>query len=168
MPNHVVNEIIFHNVGLSTQMRLVDALCDERSNIDFEKIVPLPLNIWWGSVGSKHSVFPDNALNWCAKNWGTKWNAYRHKPTETTSDSITFVFETAWSTPYGWLVAVFNKFKLPFEYNTFSEGEERARSGKFWIVGDGVEWDESPAKEETHRRMHLLQWGVEQFDEEPA
>lgn len=168
MPNHVINELIFRNVDAGQQASIAAKLCDDDGNVDFERLVPIPPNVWLGNVGQKHQKLGENALDWCRDNWRTKWNAYSHKPIERTNDSITFRFETAWSPPYGWLVAVFNVIKLDFEHNWLDEGAERGWEGK-WLrsafdgSGFADPWTEEPASDAMQRHLHKLRWGVEEF-----
>ena len=129
MPNHVINELIFRGCDAARQSAIAAKLCGDDGNVDFERLVPIPPNVWLGSVGQKHEKLGANALDWCRENWRTKWNAYSHKPIERTADSITFRFETAWSPPYGWLVAVFNVLKISFDHNWLDEGAARGWSG---------------------------------------
>ena len=174
MPNHVVNELIFRDVPQETRQLIIDTICDEKGDVDFEKLLPMPLNAWRGSVGSNHEkAFPQNGMDWANKNWSTKWNAYSHKPTETTDDSITFRFETAWRPPYGWLVAVLNTLKISFEHNWLSEGESVGHRGT-WKYGkpaapfSDYEWKEEVEEVGTplQRHLHLLQWGCEEFPDD--
>jgi hypothetical protein len=171
MPNHVVNELIFRGTDRATQALILSKLCNDRGEVDFEILVPSPINIWLGSVGRIHTdTFPDTHLDWARKNWGTKWNAYSQKPTEQTEDTLTLRFETAWRPPYGWLVAIFNTFKCSFEHNWFSEGEDRGRAGKWNYAGlddlDGLSsWEETDADDDLQKHLHVLQWGVENLEE---
>lgn len=170
MPNHIINELIFRGVSSEQQETILAAACGQDGNVNFEIIVPLPLNIWWGNVGSQHEkTFGRTALAWSRENWGTKWNAYSHQPTERTADTLILRFETAWSPPYPWLAAIFNKLSLPFEHNWLDEGASRGRSGVFTICDRmGPDWREDEATDEMHRHLHKLHWGVEEFeDEEP-
>lgn len=171
MPNHVVNELIFRGVDADAQARIIASTCNAEGAVDFEILVPLPLNMWWGSVGQNHErAFKRTALDWCTENWGTKWNAYSHKPTEQTSDSLTLRFDTAWGPPYPWLAAVFNSLKIGFDHNWFSEGEEHGHHGVFdWSkMADlgGSPWVEALADDALHRHLHVLRWGVESFPED--
>lgn len=166
MPNHVINELIFRGVTAGTQARILGACCNTAGGVDFEVLVPLPLNTWWGSVSREHErAFGRTALDWCRENWGTKWNAYDCHDPERTSDSLTLRFDTAWAPPYPWLAAVFNHLKLGFEHNWFSEGEDRGHHGVFdWSAMDLLgkqPWIEEPASDELQRHLHKLRWGVE-------
>jgi hypothetical protein len=171
MPIHVVNELIFNNADAATQARVLAAACGRDGKVDFEVLLPLPLNMWWGNVGSNHEkTFKRTALDWCVEHWGTKWNAYDHKPIEQTQDTLTLRFETAWSPPYPWLAAIFNGCKVSFDHNWLDEGAERGVHGIFDFTQvdriTGQPWREEPASDDLHRHLHKLHWGVEQFDEE--
>lgn len=171
MPNHVTNEIIFRGVDRAAQEKIVAIICNADRKVDFEVLVPLPLNMWWGSVGTKHEkAFKRTALDWALENWGTKWGAYQQRATLCDDSSITFCFDTAWSPPYPWLAAVFNSSKLSFEHNYFNEGEDWSVSGVFdYSKRDdlfGAPWNETRATHEVHKRLHVLKYGCESFPPE--
>lgn len=175
MPNHVLTEIRFKNVDADQQGAILALARGPESPIDFGTLLPIPSNIWQGNVGTKHSVFPGTALDWCRANWTTKWNAYgidqggRYQTIATTDDTLVLTFQTAWSTPYGWLLALWHIGELPFEYSYIDEGAVRAKSGFFAAYSDEFSaepWAEVEADEAEHRRMHKLMWGVEEFTED--
>jgi hypothetical protein len=173
MPNHVVNELVFRDVNPGTQGRIQMALCGATDKVDFEVLVPAPLNMWWGSVGIRHEQkFKRNHLDWARENWGTKWNAYQHRAIVRTDDSITFCFDTAWSPPYPWLAAVFNSLKLSFEHNWMTEGDNIGMCGYFNAAEAekdwGDPWVENPAEAGEQKRLHVLRWGVESFPDDDA
>ena len=171
MPNHIINEIIFHNVNKEKQSELLASLCNAEQKVDFEILVPIPLNVWMGSVGTRHEkAFRRTALDWSRDNWGTKWNAYSHKENKATESTLILTFETAWAPPYPWLAAVFNHFKIGFEHNWLDEGRERGIHGVFdWSkmnVFLGDPWTEIEADDELQKHLHFLHWGCESFEEE--
>lgn len=177
MPNHVINEVIFRNIDAETRATLLANIKNVAGEIDFEILMPAPLNIWCGGVSTRHSVFPGNHLDWARANWGTKWNAYgldeggKYKSILQTEDSLTLTFQTAWRPPYGWLIAIFNRFKINFEHNWLDEGAARGNSGKFdyAALDDRLQndpWKEEEASDEMHRHLHTLLWGVESFPDE--
>ena len=94
------------------------------------------------------------------------------KPIEDATDSLTLVFDTAWRPPYGWICALFNRFMLPFDHSWLSEGESNGHIGRFEprFLNDfvGGAWLERDATPEEHKRLHVLRWGVESFDDEDA
>lgn len=166
MPNHVVNEVIFADLTSERKAELLANLCDGEFRTDFSILLPPPLNSWPGSVSVKHEqAFPETHLNWCTKNWGTKWGAYSHKPTEIGDDHLILRFETAWGPPRGWLVAIFNRFQQSFRYNWLSEGESRGWACFFDYdaLDDPTHrkqaWAENEADDTLDRHLHVLQWG---------
>jgi hypothetical protein len=167
MPNHCINEMIFRGVDGAAQDRILAAACDADGKVDFQILVPIPLNVWRGNVGSDHErAFKITRLDWARDNWGTKWNAYSHHPVERTGDTLTLRFQTARRPPYPWLAAVFNHLGLPFDHNWIEEGGGDGTAGRFEIDGRwGQEWTEAPASPELHRHLHKLLWGVEEIDE---
>lgn len=174
MPNHVVNEIIFRGVDRAKQDEILAVACGSKGEVDFEVLLPIPLNVWRGSVGTRHEkALQQTGLDWQRLNWGTKWNAYSQKPIERTDDTLTLIFETAWRPPYGWLVAMFNRFHLSFDHNWLDEGAERGVCGRFnadFIDDDmrGEPWGEKPADDDMQKHLHKLRLGVEAFDDEAA
>lgn len=177
MPNHVLTEIRFKNIDADQQGAILAIIRGHDRPIDFRTLLPIPSNIWQGSVGTRHDVFPGTALDWCADNWSTKWNAYgideggRYQSIRSTDDTLTITFQTAWSTPYGWLLALWHIGELPFEYSFMDEGAIRAKSGTFTAYSDDFRaepWTEADADEAEHRRMHKLMWGVEELADEDA
>lgn len=166
MPNHIINEVIFSGDS-SLRDRVRSLAVNENGEIDFTILLPIPLYCWMGGVGSLHQKrFPDNALDWCSKNWGTKWGAYSQKPIEETEDALILRFDTAWSPPFGWFAAMFNTLQVGFEINWLDEGESRGHSAKF-SMGEknwGIEYTESAEiTEDMQKHLHLLRWGVEEF-----
>jgi len=169
MPNHVANEVIFRNVDPAMQDKILSIACDQKGEIDFSILLPIPLNCWMGGVSKRHQdTFPDNALDWCRKNWSTKWNAYGDRTVERTDNSLTFRFDSTWGPPMGWIVALYNKLQIAFEYHWLSEGESRGHSGFFAGPSENYdfdEWKESECGDEMQKHLHMLRWGCESFPE---
>lgn len=167
MPNNVAVEVIFRNVDQVAQGRILAVACNAKGEIDFEVLLPIPLNCWRGGVSQRHEkTFPDNALNWCTKNWSTKWGAYQNPTVERDENSLTFRFTTAWRPPMGWIIALYNKLRLPLEYNWLSEGATRGHSGSFsGLEDDFDEWQESECDDEMQKHLHVLRWGCESFSD---
>jgi hypothetical protein len=162
MPNHVVNEIIWTGITAQQRAAILSVALNAAGEIDFGIIVPMPLNIWQGSVGLQHEkTFKRTGLDWASENWGTKWNAYSQLPIEQEHGRLRLVFETAWSPPYPWLAALLNRFGLAFDHNWLSEGREIGRVGRFEPNGKfgGPEWTERDAEGEMQQHLYALQWG---------
>jgi len=175
MPNHVVNEIVIE--GDATLFdRVLAKISTAQSPIDFEALLPLPLNAWAYSQSTKHEqAFPIMAMDWTRQNWGTKWNAYGiddgYQSIVRTDTHLTLTFQTAGGPPLGWILALHNALKLSFTYGYLSEGGTPARDGWFRApVNDFSDaWDEADASPVRQRYLHKLLWGVESFpDEAPA
>jgi hypothetical protein len=171
MPNHVTSEVIFLDVAAEKRKAIRDKCVNGAGRIDFEILLPTPINSWRWSASSAHEkTFPYVALDWCTKNWGTKWNAYGKQRIISDADTLTLHFDTAWRPPYGWLLAIFNTFEVSFDHNWLDEGAERGVSGKWRFDETGKDfsdpWIEKPCDDEMQKHLHVLRWGVESFDED--
>lgn len=172
MPNHVLSEIIFDDVrDADIEKLMAIALNRETGLIDFDVLLPVPINAWQGNCGSDHeSAFRLTALDWCTANWGTKWNAYGAKSLTVSGNTVTLVFKTAWRPPYGWIVAMFNTLKINLTHAWISEGTDGATIGAFRFNPDDkmevLQWRERPATETEYRRLHKMMWGVEKYEDE--
>ncbi len=134
MPNHVINEVIFSNMNGGILADVINA----KGKIDFGILLPPPLNAWMCSCSSLHEkTFKLTMLDWSRDNWGTKWSAYgldqgdKYQSVVFSDDRIVLTFQTAWQPPYGWLLAIFNKFKVSFQHNWLDEGAARGICGTF-------------------------------------
>lgn len=123
MPNHVTNKVTLH-CSEERFKEIFNAIKrDEKEDgidcIDFEKIIPMPENIFRGSLGQeeREKYGTLNWYDWSIDNWGTKWNAYYPQEPEGT----TFAFCTAWSTPEPVMKALAEKFKVDVEVNYADE-----------------------------------------------
>jgi len=176
MPNHIITEVIFSNVDAAKQADILALVRGKDRAIDFETLLPLPLNCWQGNVGTIHrESFPSNALDWARQNWGTKWNAYgideggKYQSIVQTDDTLILTFQTAWSTPRGWLLALWHRAGVPLSYSFLDEGYSDAWRGRFTSYDDdmrGEPWSEARAEDAETRRLHKLMYGVESFAEE--
>lgn len=108
MPNWVTNEVKLHGDEGQIKQLLEQIKKDAFGigTIDFEKIIPMPDNIFLGALGQKEmeQYGKENWYDWSLANWGTKWNScgysegkdYAPKSDETPS----IRFDTAWSAPH--------------------------------------------------------------------
>lgn len=101
MPNWVKN--IVHALDENANF---EEFTNDEGNFTFEKIVPMPANIYRGAVGSEEQAIygENNWYDWSRKNWGTKWDACESEVTRRTA-----VFETAWSCPEPVLIELAKK-----------------------------------------------------------
>lgn len=181
MPNHVITEIRFSDVSAEKRAEIIGLCSGPEGEIDFETLLPPPLNVWKGSAGTRHEKAfgkQNIALEWSRANWGTKWNAYglggvdgAYQSVVEGDGTLTLTFKTAWSTPYGWILALWHAAGVPLSYSFLDEGASSAKTGRFTAYGDDMindPWREDDATPEEHRRMHKLLWGVEEFEPEPT
>lgn len=171
MPNHVTSELIFRDLTPEKHAELIANIIDAEGDVSFNILVPAPLNLWRGNVGTRHEkAFKRTALDWNSENWGTKWNAYQTRTPTYEDRVLTLVFDTAWAPPYPWLAAVFNRFNLSFEHNWLDEGASWSVSGVF-VATKGEDlfddpWREERASQEVQERLHTLKWGVPRFEDD--
>lgn len=102
MPNWVTNRIVFHGNQENID-RVLRSIKGNRSMIDFNKIIPMPDNIYRGDLGKRERELYglNNWYDWSVANWGTKWNAQH----SSLNHKNTLWFDTAWSCP----IPVLNK-----------------------------------------------------------
>lgn len=160
MPNHIMNEIRLHN----TPLDVVASLCfRDDGAFTFTNLVPLPINHWSGDVGSDHEThFPGNWLQDARDFWGTKWDAYGKPKIFQDGDDVLITFETAWSPPRGWVVAVFNTLKCIITHIWLDEGRADAVLEEYVIDEHrGPRWSKFDiiAGQPAHLRLYKLYFG---------
>ena len=99
MPNWTANNVLF--VGERDRLEtLKDMLKSKDNDFDFNNIVPMPKNIYRGSLGTveEEKYGKNNWYHWSIDNWGTKWNAIR-TCVELNDGSLYYTFDTAWDCP---------------------------------------------------------------------
>ena len=99
MPNWTANNVLF--VGKEKQLKtLKDMLKSDENDFDFNNIVPMPKNIYRGSLGTveEEKYGKNNWYHWSIDNWGTKWNAVDTR-VELNDGSLYYTFDTAWDCP---------------------------------------------------------------------
>lgn len=103
MPNHITNKVKIFAEEKQIRKILKAIQNDEYGigSIDFDKIIPMPDNIFRGNLGQKESKLygKDNWYDWSVENWDTKWNAYGHDNFTRYDGGNEIQFLTAWSRP---------------------------------------------------------------------
>ena len=55
MPNHIISEVRFENVTQEQADEIKRTVFDSNGEVDFNLLVPMPLNIWQGDCNDKHN-----------------------------------------------------------------------------------------------------------------
>jgi hypothetical protein len=99
MPNHITNTIYFEgDLNQIAQLRKkIRSVEDTRRLMDFNKIIPMPDDVYKGDLGKKEEEIygKNNWYDWSYANWETKWNAYEIQILNFEGQNIQFL--TAWS-----------------------------------------------------------------------
>ncbi len=108
MPVHIKNNLIFEGepehlqqMFASISLDTSDEVPDGIQSIDFNKIVPMPSNLYQGAIGEREKAIygQNNWYDWCHKNWGTKWNSYGYREDTPNPDAV-ISFNTANGIPH--------------------------------------------------------------------
>lgn len=154
MPNHVRNVLKFKNLKPKDKEFILNKFTTEvgkdgiyplNRHFDFDKVIAEPRK--------KEECDPDCLVNkdshvmededrpwfdwyaWHNKYWGTKWNCYDSYVKVGTS-TITFVFNTAWSTPYPIYEQLARFFSFEFEVR-YADEDLGSNCGYFNYEPDG-------------------------------
>lgn len=101
MPNHVENRLKI--IGNKEQIKQVKNFLKGKwndgteRNIDFNNITPMPKWVFQEDLSraDEEKYGKENCwYEWCRKNWGTKWNAYK---SDLPDEEDTIRFCTAWN-----------------------------------------------------------------------
>lgn len=157
MPNHVKNVITFSGDPANIK-RVIESICVDEQ-IDFEKLIPMPDNIYRGDLGQEEieKYGSLNWYNWSIKNWGTKWNAYDGYITDTQ-----IVFSTAWSAPipiYEKLVEICADNSIEFKALFCDEDEGSTNCGIIDYTKEKGMKVFQPLNEVQARSLYLQTWG---------
>ena len=96
MPNWVATKIKFTSITDEQFDRIVEQYCTNGC-LDFEKLIPMPDNVFRQSLTPEdRRKYPGdlNWYDWSIDHWGTKWNA---SDGEIDRPNHTLLYQTAWS-----------------------------------------------------------------------
>ena len=135
----------------ATIRRIYEFVKSEESVFDFEKIIPMPEDIYRGSIGAKEKDLygENNWYDWSSKNWGTKWNS---EDAEISFNAIRFI--TAWSPCIPVIATLAKMFPTMRFTHEFYEtglsfcGQRVYENGKMIFSFDG-DYHENPLWEEN-------------------
>lgn len=121
-------KMVVNGKAVGTQMaKSFKISCDKErfpnGTLDFNRIIPTPLNVFQGSVGTKEEKRYGNMncwYDWNIQNWGCKWNASECSMEILDDNTLYLCMWTPWSFPE----PLMNKFcKLCAEYECTIDGE---------------------------------------------
>lgn len=103
MPNHITNRLTIVADQERVQEILETIKYDDKGigSIDFNKIIPMPDNIFRGNLGAEERQLygKDNWYDWSVENWDTKWNSYGYDCFPPYEGGNQISFHTAWNRP---------------------------------------------------------------------
>ena len=168
MPNHIQNRIT-----LDGDPKKITEILEKIKNdkygigtIDFQKIIPMPSNIYRGDLGPKEreQYGENNWYDWSVRNWGTKWNAYDF-PETPYKFGEPLCFLTAWSAPHSILeklTQMFPDIEITHEWADEDIGQNCGR--RCYQGGEQTEeW--TPDFDEEAVEYACEVWGTSQEDE---
>lgn len=104
MPNHVTNIVVLKGADDEIKRLRQEVMRQEYGlgSIDFEKIIPMPADIFRGNLGLKEREIygHKNWYDWSIVHWNTKWNAYGTDEIQAYKDPDKLAFLTAWAAPH--------------------------------------------------------------------
>ena len=169
MPNHVRNRLMFE--GEPKQVAaLLAAIQNEKygiGSIDFQKIIPMPSNIYRGDLGQKERerYGENNWYDWSVKNWGTKWNAYGYDETFSYTPGEPLLFLTAWSAPHPILERLSEMFPDMEITHEWADEDIGNNCGRCSYLGGERTEEWTPDFEEEAVEFACEVWGTSPEDE---
>ena len=144
MPNHIINVVEILATAPHTEDELRDALLDERGQVEFNLVLPMP--VWipgfvTGDLGmeEKKSSRGRNWYTWASTNWGTKWGAYG-QPERGHPKGRPIRFQTAWAAPDGIIYTLAHK-GLSFLWR-YADEDRGANCGEYVSTNGTIRHEE--------------------------
>lgn len=145
MPNHVINIL---KIKTKKPKKVIEELGEL---FDFEKIIPMPDDIFRGDLGQKEreQYGERNWYDWSIKNWGTKWNAYDQNGPFEGENYVEYIFSTAWSCPLHVYEELAKKYNFEVKYADEDLGSNcgriKANNGKIILHKKASDYKDSYA-----------------------
>ncbi len=144
MPNHVTNRIKITGDPDTVKHILNKIKSDEFGvgTMDFEKIIPMPENIFRGNLGLRERKLygKNNWYDWSVANWGTKWNAYGFDSNIDYSKEKEIRFLSAWSAPHPVIARLAEMFpSVKFEHKWADEDIGMNCGRRVYYDGERIE-----------------------------
>ena len=150
MPNYVKN--IIHALNEDVDF---SEFTDEKGNFTFQKVIPMPENIYRGDLGEKERALygANNWYDWSIRHWGTKWDAC-----DSSVDGRTASFCTAWSCPEPVLVELGKKVGGIIVF--FADEDIGSNYGAFFVTKKG----EVKKIEDRYVLANVIHYGLDLYD----
>ena len=161
MPNSCKTKITFVDITDEEFVEIVDQFADGNPNgivPDFDKILPMPSDIYNGEFLSKEirdTYGANNWYDWRLANWGTKWPAYNGS---VDYKQHAFYFTTAWSFAYP-VVQKFAELTDATIHAIYSGEFSRNDCGVFTFYPDGTVDDVFPVPDDVINDNDKELWG---------
>lgn len=132
MPNWTENNLTIKSKTKRHLDALINRVKSEENEFDFDRIVPMPKNIFRGNLGAKEreKYNENNWYDWSIKNWGTKWNSVDVHVERISDTEVEYFFLTAWCPPMEIYLALLNKFNKfgnhEFDWNCLDEDDRES------------------------------------------
>ena len=164
MPNHIQNKIIFDCEEEKLKSILAELGThteEENTDFDFNKVIPMPENIFKGALGTaeRNRYGKNNWYDWSIENWGTKWNAY-----ETHIEDGTLYFWTAWEAPHPVIEALARKYPDVHIRHEWADEDLGRNCGTREYEDGEITMEYLPADIQSGLRLALCVWGYEPED----
>lgn len=161
MPDHVINEVLLHNVNSSQCRQFV---LDDKDRLSFEVLLPLPLHLWRGDFDAEvRNAFAGSSMDAAFQFWGTMRDAYGDVKVDDTAEGTLLRFQTAWDHPRGWLCALFNKLNCDITASWLCEGTRVCHVETYKVEGpyDSATWEAAEFAEDSdeYGRLYELLYG---------
>lgn len=128
MPNWVTNTVEVYAADKARDQEIYKSIVNKDGEIDFSILLPEPYE-WTDCKAIKDNKEFD-WYSWRCENWGTKWNASEG---ETEGDGVYF-FQTAWSMPMPWVLALSKKFPESEVYVRYYDEDYGSNFGEFSMI----------------------------------
>jgi len=151
MANNISNKIIIE-WEIEDKKNFFNDIKTEEQVFDFEKIIPIPSNIfrWNMGIEERKKYWKLNSIDWCRKEWGTKWNCYDitsdfnvsecQDSNEKVENSI--FFQTASAAPIPIYNKIYEKYIIGMKLNIslYIEYASEDIWSDYWIIEISKEW----------------------------
>lgn len=165
MPNWVTTKVTFRNAKEKDLIKLMNAIkSDDGSEyIDFDKIVPMPDDIYRGRVGAeeREKYGDKNWYDWSIINWGTKWNACHSDFT-----NRTLWFDTAWSFAFPVMMKLSKMFPDMTIVCRYADEDIGSNCGICEFCGGDLVSDEQYDGTDEGVEFARNLWGIEDDEDE--